>query len=127
MAELEPKQIGFINAHGTGTPLNDAAEVAGIEHAFGGHAPHCPIHSGKASTGHCLGAAGALEAIATVMSLRAGLVPATAGLVQSDFEGRVDCVVGAPRAVDANFAISNSFGFGGNNAALVFASPGVCV
>lgn len=125
MADIEPNQLAFINAHGTGTPLNDAAEVAGIERALGVHARQCPIHSVKASTGHCLGAAGSLEAIVTVVSLRAGWVPATAGLEQSDFEGRVDCVVRTPRAVDARFAISNSFGFGGNNAALVLASASV--
>ena len=125
MAGIGTRDIGFINAHGTGTPLNDAAEVAGIERALGGDARGCPVHSIKASTGHCLGAAGALEAVVAIMSLQQRLVPATAGLVNSEFDGRVDCVRGRPRPIDTRFALSNSFGFGGNNAALILASPDV--
>jgi 3-oxoacyl-[acyl-carrier-protein] synthase II len=125
MAEINAHQVGFVNAHGTGTPLNDAAEVTGIERALGPEACRCPVHSVKASTGHCLGAAGALEAIVTILSLRAKLVPATAGLVNSEFDGRVDCVRGEPRPIDTRFAVTNSFGFGGNNAALVLAVPEV--
>ena len=122
-ANIDAKDIGIINAHGTGTPLNDAAEVAGIERALGASAGSCPLHSVKASTGHCLGAAGAIESVVAVLSLCSGLVPATAGLCDCEFENRVDCVRHQPRAVTARFALSNSFGFGGNNASLVFSRP----
>lgn len=120
-ADILPQDVGFVNAHGTGTLLNDSAEVAGIERAFGRHAIHCPVHSVKSSTGHCMGAAGTIEAIVTILSLNAGVVPATAGLVDCDFEGRLDFVQNSPRRTDARFGISNSFGFGGNNAAIVLA------
>jgi 3-oxoacyl-[acyl-carrier-protein] synthase II len=122
-AAVDAKDIGFINAHGTGTPLNDAAEVAGIERALGTCAASCPVHSVKASTGHCLGAAGAIESVVSILSLSSGLVPATAGLRDCEFENRVDCVRDQPRVVAARFALSNSFGFGGNNASLVFSRP----
>lgn len=125
-ANIDAKDLGFINAHGTGTPLNDAAEVAGIERALGACAASCPIHSVKASTGHCLGAAGAIESVVAILALTSGLVPATAGLCDCEFENRIDCVRDQPRVVSARFALSNSFGFGGNNASLVFARPEYC-
>jgi 3-oxoacyl-[acyl-carrier-protein] synthase II len=121
-ARLEPDAVGFVNAHGTGTPLNDAAEVAALQLALGvAHARNCPVHSVKATTGHCMGAAGAIEAIVALQSLTSGLVPATAGLLDSDFEGRVNCVQGGPLSVTAEYAVSTNFGFGGNDAALVLA------
>jgi len=120
-AQILPRNVGFVNAHGTGTPLNDSAEVAGIEKALGQYAASCPVHSIKASTGHCMGAAGTIEAIVTIMSLQSGLIPATAGLVDCEFDGRVDCVRDKPRPFKARYGISNSFGFGGNDAALVLA------
>jgi 3-oxoacyl-[acyl-carrier-protein] synthase II len=122
-ANLEIEDLGFINAHGTGTPLNDAAEVAGLQRALGEFAARCPLHSAKASTGHCLGAAGAIEAIVALLSLRSGLVPATAGLSDCEFDGLVDCVRDRPRSVCARYGLSNSFGFGGNNTSLVLSRP----
>jgi 3-oxoacyl-[acyl-carrier-protein] synthase II len=120
-AGLLPDAIGFVNAHGTGTPLNDTAEVASIEMAFGAHAADCPVHSVKSTIGHCMAAAGAIEAIVALRSLETGIVPATAGLVDSEFDGRVHCVKGQPLQVRADYAISTNFGFGGNNAAMVLA------
>lgn len=120
-AGIDADAIGFVNAHGTGTPLNDAAEVASLVRALGQHAPHCPVHTVKATTGHCMGAAGAIEAIATMLALENAIVPATAGLVDDEFEGQVRCVKGHPLPVEAKYAISTNFGFGGNDAALVFA------
>jgi len=122
-ANLGIEEIGFINAHGTGTPLNDAAEVAGLQRALGASAALIPLHSVKASTGHCLGAAGAIEAIVALLSLQSGLVPPTAGLVDCEFDGSVDCVRERPRRVGARHALSNSFGFGGNNTSLVLGRP----
>lgn len=118
-ARVELDAIGFINAHGTGTPLNDSAEVASLERALGAHAKRCPVHSIKATTGHCMGAAGAIEAVVALRSLESGIVPATAGLVEDEFEGRVHCVKGQPLRVAAQYAISTNFGFGGNDAALI--------
>ena len=120
-AEILPHDVGFVNAHGTGTPLNDSAEIAGIELALGKQATSCPVHSVKASTGHCMGAAGTIEAIVAILSLQHGLLPATAGLSDCEFDGRVDCVQFVPRRIASKYGISNSFGFGGNNAALVLA------
>ncbi len=122
-ANISARDVGFINAHGTGTPLNDAAEIAGIERVLGRHAVQCPVHSVKAGTGHCMGAAGTIEAIVTIQSLEQGLVPATAGLSDCEFEGRVDCVRAVPRRISTSYGVSNSFGFGGNNATLVLARP----
>ena len=122
-AGIFASDVGFVNAHGTGTPLNDAAEIAGIERVLGQHAVKCPVHSVKAGTGHCMGAAGTIEAIVAIQSLEHGLLPATAGLSDCEFDGRVDCVRGSPRRISARYGVSNSFGFGGNNATLVFAHP----
>ncbi|HEY5957531.1 MAG TPA: beta-ketoacyl-[acyl-carrier-protein] synthase family protein [Polyangiaceae bacterium] len=119
-ADVGPESVGFVNAHGTGTPLNDAAEVASLELVLEGRAPSCPVHSIKASTGHCMGAAGALEAIVTLKSLETGIVPATAGLLDCEFDARVRCVKGRPMHVEARYAVSTNFGFGGNDAAVVF-------
>ncbi len=120
-ANIDVDAVGFVNAHGTGTPLNDAAEVASLERALGPRAAKCPVHSVKATTGHCMGAAGAIEAIVAIRSLETGIVPATAGLVDSEFDGRVYCVKGRPIHVVATHAVSTNFGFGGNDAALVLA------
>jgi len=119
-AKLEPAQVGFVNAHGTGTQLNDAAEVASLERALGARVVDCPVHSIKATTGHCMGAAGAIEAIVTLRSLETGFVPPTAGLMDCEFDGRIHCVKDRPMSVTATHAVSTNFGFGGNDAALVF-------
>lgn len=120
-AALDVDAVGFVNAHGTGTPLNDAAEVASLERALGTRAASCPVHSIKATTGHCMGAAGAIEAIVALRSLELGIVPATAGLSDCEFDGRIHCVKDRPMHVQASYAVSTNFGFGGNDAALVFA------
>jgi 3-oxoacyl-[acyl-carrier-protein] synthase II len=125
VANLSPEAIGFINAHGTGTPLNDAAEVASIEVGLGASAVRCPVHSSKATTGHCMGAAGAIEAVVALNSLERGLVPHTAGLSDCEFDGRVHCVKERPLGVDVDYAMSTNFGFGGNDAAVVLAHPRV--
>jgi 3-oxoacyl-[acyl-carrier-protein] synthase II len=119
-AGLQPAAVGHVNAHGTSTPLNDAAESQAIGKVFGATSP--PVTSTKGVTGHLVGAAGAVEAVATVLALRAGLVPPVANHRTPDPEISVDVVRGAAREVTPGAALSNSFGFGGHNASLVFAA-----
>jgi 3-oxoacyl-[acyl-carrier-protein] synthase II len=118
-AGLDAGAIGHINAHGTSTPLNDAAESEAIRKVFGENAP--PVTSTKGVTGHMIGAAGAAEAIAAILAINKGSVPPTANLVRLGDDIHLDVVHGAPRAVAAAPALSNSFGFGGHNGSLIFA------
>jgi 3-oxoacyl-[acyl-carrier-protein] synthase II len=121
-AGLAPSDIGHVNAHGTSTPLNDAAEAEAITKIFGEHA--VPVTSTKGCTGHLIGAAGAVEAIASVLAMRDGLVPPTANHEQTDPAITIDVVAGEPRSVASAPVISNSFGFGGHNATLVLLPAG---
>jgi 3-oxoacyl-[acyl-carrier-protein] synthase II len=118
-AGLAPEQVGHVNAHGTSTPLNDVAESRAMHAVFGGHADRVAVTSTKGVTGHLLGAAGAVEAIFALQSLREGLVPPTANLATQDPEIDLDVVAGEPRKVDLEAVLSTSMGFGGQNAALV--------
>ena len=120
-AELEPGAIASINAHGTSTPLNDAAEAEAIRKVFGEPGP--AVTSTKGVTGHALGAAGALEAAAVLLSFEHGLLPPTAGLSELDPAVGLDVVQGPARAWDPGPSLSNSFGFGGHNGCLVLAPP----
>jgi 3-oxoacyl-[acyl-carrier-protein] synthase II len=115
-AGLAPGDVGHINAHGTSTPLNDAAEAAAVAKVFGAGA--VPVTSTKGVTGHLIGAAGAVEAVASLLAIRHGQVPPTANH-RSAGDLEVDVVAGAPRPVEAAPVVSNSFGFGGHNATLV--------
>jgi 3-oxoacyl-[acyl-carrier-protein] synthase II len=112
-------QIGHINAHGTSTPLNDAAEAEAIRKVFGDNAP--PVTSTKGVTGHLIGAAGATEAVACLLAMRNREVPPTANLERLGDDIQLDVVHGEPRAVDSAPALSNSFGFGGHNVTLIIA------
>lgn len=116
-AGIEPAAIGHVNAHGTSTPLNDAAEAEAVAKLFDGPVP---ITSTKGVTGHLVGAAGAAEAAAVLLSLRDGLAPPTANFSKTDIDVPLDVIAGEPRTIESDFAISNSFGFGGHNASLVF-------
>ena len=118
-AGLSPSDISHVNAHGTSTPLNDAAEAEAIRKVFGEAAP--PVTSTKGVTGHLVGAAGATEAVACLLAIRDGAVPPTANLEHIGDDIQLDVVAGAPREITPAPAISNSFGFGGHNAALIFA------
>jgi 3-oxoacyl-[acyl-carrier-protein] synthase II len=118
-AGVAPGEIRQINGHGTSTPLNDIAEARAIAKLFGTPGP--PITSTKGVTGHALGAAGALEAAAVLLSIDRRLIPPTAGLTTLDPEMAIDVVVGGPRAWEPGPTLSNSFGFGGHNGCLVLA------
>ena len=119
-AVLEPEQIGYINAHGTATPANDATETAAIRAVFAAHADKMAISSTKSMHGHALGAAGALEAVATLMALRCGVLPPTANYTTPDPACDLDVIPNEPRAAHVEAALSNSFAFGGLNAVLAF-------
>ena len=116
-AGLHPAEVGYVNAHGTGTRLNDRAECAALRQVFG-----CPppVSSSKSMIGHCMSASGALEAVATVLALRDGVLPPTAGFREPDPECDVDCVPNVARAAPVGAALSNSLAFGGLNAVLAF-------
>ncbi len=118
-AGLTPDAIGYINAHGTGTPENDKMEWVGVSTVFGPRAATIPISSNKSMIGHSLTAAGAVEAIFTVLSIRHGLLPPTINYETPDPTLPVDCVPNVARAATVQHAISNSFGFGGQNVCLV--------
>jgi nodulation protein E len=119
-AGLQPEQIGYINAHGTGTPGNDPTETRAIHEVFGKHASKLAVSSTKSLHGHALGAAGALEAIATVLALHHGILPPTANYNERDPECDLDYVPNQPRAARIEAALSNSFAFGGLNAVVAF-------
>jgi 3-oxoacyl-[acyl-carrier-protein] synthase II len=112
-----------VNAHGTGTPLNDVAETRALKDALGEQAWRVPISSTKSMTGHLTGASGALEAIVTVLALSEGFLPPTINLDNPDPECDLDYVPHEGRRAAPGLAISNSFGFGGHNACLAFAEP----
>jgi 3-oxoacyl-[acyl-carrier-protein] synthase II len=119
-AGIDASDIGYVNAHGTSTPLGDASETRVIKKALGeDNARKTPISSTKGSTGHCLGAAGAVEAIFTALALKEQLLPPTINYEQSDPECDLDYVPNTPRPAEFSAAMSNSFGFGGHNASIV--------
>jgi len=119
-AGIEPTQVGYINAHGTSTHLNDACETAAIKATFGEHAYKLMVSSTKSMTGHLLGGAGAVEAIFTTLALYDGFIPATINYKVFDEECDLDIVPNEGRNVQVEYAISNSLGFGGHNASVLF-------
>jgi nodulation protein E len=119
-AGLEPSQIGYINAHGTGTRSNDVTESRAIRDVFGCKNGSLPISSTKSMHGHALGATGALEAAATALALKDGILPPTANFLTCDPECDLDVIPNAARSLEAEYALSNSFAFGGLNAVLAF-------
>ncbi len=118
-AGIGPRDVGHVNAHGTSTPLNDLAESEALEKLFGGDTP--PVTSLKGITGHSLGAAGAIEAVASCLTIERGAIPPTVGLEQLDPEIHLNVVTGGPAAFEGGAVLSNSFGFGGHNGTLVLA------
>jgi nodulation protein E len=119
-AHLMPEVVGYINAHGTGTPANDFTETAAIRAVFGTHADRLAVSSTKSMHGHALGAAGALEALAAILALCYGFLPPTANYNEPDPQCDLDVVPNVARQADIEYALSNSFAFGGLNAVLLF-------
>jgi len=119
-AGLAPEKIDYINAHGTSTPLGDLAETKAIKRVFGDHAKKLAVSSTKSMTGHLLGAAGGIEAIATTLAIHHGLLPPTINYENPDPDCDLDYVPNQARKQDVEVALSNAFGFGGTNATLVF-------
>jgi nodulation protein E len=119
-AGMKPEEVGYINAHGTGTAGNDPVETKAIREVFGAHADKLAVSSTKSMHGHALGAAGALEAIATVLALHHGILPPTANFTEPDPECDLDYIPNRARAVQVQAALSNSFAFGGLNAVVAF-------
>lgn len=124
-ADLGPDRLAYINAHGTSTEANDVTETAAIKIALGEHAYRIPISSTKSMTGHVLGGAGAVEAVASILALNRGMLPPTINYEKPDPECDLDYVPNEARPFSGDFAMSNSFGFGGHNVALVFGSARV--
>jgi len=119
-AGIKPEQVGYINAHGTSTPYNDKFETLAIKKTFGEYAYKLAVSSTKSMTGHLLGAAGGIEGVFSVLSLHRKVLPPTINYVNSDPECDLDYVPNVPREAEVEYALSNSFGFGGTNAALLF-------
>jgi 3-oxoacyl-[acyl-carrier-protein] synthase II len=118
-AEIEPEQVGYINAHGTSTPMGDKVETVAIKMVFGSYAKKVPISSTKSSTGHLLGAAGGLETGIVALTLHHGILPPTINYEFPDPECDLDYVPNEARGARVEYALSNSFGFGGTNGCLV--------
>ena len=123
-AGLQTDAIGYINAHGTGTLVNDTTETAAIRQVFGSHAGRLAVSSTKSMHGHTLGAAGAVEAVATLYALRDGMLPPTANYNEPDPACDLDVIPNTARECAVEFAFSNSFAFGGLNAVLAFRRAG---
>ncbi len=119
-AGIRPEDVDYINAHGTSTPLNDASETKAIKRVFGDRAYRIPISSTKSMTGHLMGAAGTVEGIVCIKTLQSGVIHPTINYEYPDPECDLDYVPNKPREADVRIALSNSFGFGGHNATIVF-------
>jgi 3-oxoacyl-[acyl-carrier-protein] synthase II len=122
-AGLTPADIDYLNAHGTGTALNDKMESVAIHRVFGDRARRVPVSSIKALTGHTLGAAGAIEAVTSILAMRRGVIPPTWNFEEADPDCDIDCVPNEPRPAALRHVLSNSYAFGGNNSSLVFSAP----
>jgi 3-oxoacyl-[acyl-carrier-protein] synthase II len=120
-AGIEPTDVGYVNAHGTSTPAGDAAETRVLKHVFGDTLPARPlVSSTKGATGHTLGAAGAVEAVFTVLALHRGVLPPTINQAVADPDCDLDYIANEPRTQQVDVALSNSFGFGGHNSVVAF-------
>jgi beta-ketoacyl-acyl-carrier-protein synthase II len=119
-AKIEPHLIEYVNAHGSATPTNDPLETAAIKTVFGERAYDIPVTSTKSMTGHAMGASGTIEALSTVLSIKHGIIPPTINLNHPDPDCDLDYVPNVARKKDVRFALSNSFGLGGQNASIVF-------
>ena len=117
---IDPSQVGYVNAHATGTPKGDEFEVLALREVFGEHLEGTPVSSTKSMTGHMLGAAGAIEAIFCLLAMRDGMLPPTINLENLDPKCQIDAIPHTARKAEAEYSLSNSFGFGGHNVSLLF-------
>src|SRR5206468_4971837 len=122
-AKLEPEAIDYINAHGTSTPLGDEIELNAVKRMFGAHANALSMSSTKSAIGHLLGAAGAVEAVFSILAIRDGVVPPTLNLDNPSPSCDIDLVPKQAKERRARYVLTNSFGFGGTNASLIFTGP----
>jgi 3-oxoacyl-[acyl-carrier-protein] synthase II len=122
-AGLAPDKIDYINAHGTSTPLGDEIELGAVKRLFGDHAYELSMSSTKSAIGHLLGAAGSVEAIFSILAIRDGVAPPTLNLDNPSASCDIDLVPNQAKERKVNHVLSNSFGFGGTNASLIFAGP----
>jgi len=118
-ADVAPERVGYINAHGTSTPLGDAAETRAIKDVFGDHAYELAVSSTKSMTGHCFGAAGAIEAMMCILALKEGILPPTINYVNPDPDCDLDYVPNEARKAEVDVALSNAMGLGGHNACVL--------
>lgn len=119
-AGISPKEISYVNAHGTSTPVNDRLETMAMKAAFGDEAYNIPVSSTKSMIGHLLGAAGAVEAVICVKAIEEGFIPATIGLLEADEDCDLDYVPNKGREANLSYVMTNSLGFGGHNASIIF-------
>jgi len=119
-AGIHPEQIGYINAHGTSTPLGDVAETLAIKKTFKDYSKKVQISSSKSMSGHLLGAAGGFESIVCIMALHESILPPTVNLDENDLECDLDYIPNKARTSQVEYALNNSFGFGGTNSSLIF-------
>jgi 3-oxoacyl-[acyl-carrier-protein] synthase II len=121
-AGMKPEQVDHINTHGTSTPLGDVAELKAISAVFGAHAKNININSTKSMTGHLLGAAGAIEAIASILAMKFGIVPPTINhtVVDENIDPSLNLTLNKAQKREVKVAMSNTFGFGGHNACVLF-------
>ncbi len=119
-AGISPDQISYINAHGTSTPYNDKFESLAIKTVFGEHAYKLAVSSTKSMTGHALGAAGGIEAVFSILALHEKVLPPTINYEFPDPDCDLDYIANEPRHAEVEYVLSNSFGFGGTNACLIF-------
>ena len=122
-ADIDPSDVDYLNAHGTSTPAGDVGETVGIRRTFGDHADKLIVSSTKSTTGHLLGAAGVAEAIFSILAIRHQVVPPTINLDNQDPDCDLDYTPNEARDARVRTAVSNSFGFGGTNASLIFRAP----
>ena len=122
-AGIDPSEVGYVNAHATSTKVGDLIEIHAVKKVFGDHAPKLAMSSTKSMVGHLLGAAGAVEAIFTLLAMRDSVAPPTINLDNPAIESRVDLAPNAKRERKIEVALSNSFGFGGTNASVIFGKP----
>lgn len=123
-AGITPKELSYVNTHGTSTPINDRLETMAMKSAFGDEANNIPVSSTKSMIGHLLGAAGAVEAVICIKAIEEGFIPATIGLLEPDEECDLDYVPNKGREADLSYVMTNSLGFGGHNASLIFKKMG---